>query len=350
MKCLQEYWGVEFTQQEIAQSRSVNGILSLELELSRVCNIRCLYCYAASGVPLADELTLDEIKDVIDQAAQLGARKIIVLGGGEPFLYQHLFTVFDYILDKGIEVDVFTNGTVITDEIAQKLYKRNIGVVIKMNSRNSELQDYLAGRPGTFASIEKGMAALRAVGYPDSTHPLGVQTIICQQNYDELPDIWRWARSENVIPYVEMMTMQGRATEHPDLEVPVVRIKEMFETLAKIDADEFDHNWLPHPPLAASQCARHEYSCTVTSNGNVTPCPGVSVVAGNIREHKLSEIIHASKAIQELRNIRSNIKGKCAQCELNTTCYGCRGHAYQVTGDYLAEDPLCWLKTAGKND
>ena len=348
MTCLQEYWGGEFSQQEIAQNRSANGLLSLELELSRVCNIRCLYCYAGSGVPLEDELSLAELQDIVDQAVELGARKIIVLGGGEPFLYPHLFTIMDYILEKGVEVDVFTNGTLINEDVARKLYSRNIGVVIKMNSRDAVLQDYLAGKPGTFVAIEKGLAALQSVGYPDAKHPLGIQTIICQQNYQELPDLWRWARKEKIIPYVEMMTMQGRATEHPDLEVPVAQIREIFETLAKIDADEFGRNWLPHPPLAASQCSRHEYSCTVTANGDVTPCPGVSVVAGNIRNHKLAEIINDSKAIQELRNIRSTIKGKCAQCDLNTTCYGCRGHAYQVTGDYLAEDPLCWLKSVGQ--
>jgi radical SAM protein with 4Fe4S-binding SPASM domain len=111
-----------------------------------------------------------------------------------------------------------------------------------------------------------------------------------------------------------------------------------------IDSKEFDCNWTPHPPLVASQCARHEYSCTITSIGEVHPCPGVDIAAGNIREQKLADILNQSKVIQDLRNIRTNIKGRCADCDLSNLCYGCRGQAYQVTGDYLAEDPLCWLK------
>ena len=43
-----------------------------------------------------------------------------------------------------------------------------------------------------------------------------------------------------------------------------------------------------------------------------------------------------------LRNVRSHIKGACAQCDLLPDCYGCRGLAYHVTGDFLASDPLCW--------
>ncbi len=343
MKCFGEHWGLEFSQEEIAAARARDGLLSMELELSRACNLRCVYCYAESGVPMANELTLAEIFSAIDQAVELGARKIIVLGGGEPTLYKDLFKVIDYILAKKVNVDVFTNGMLIDREKAKALYDRQVSVVIKMNSRRPEIQDMLAGQEGAFAAIQKGLQALRDAGYPDKNHTLGIETIICKQNYDELADLWIWARQRGIIPYIEMMTLQGRANDHPDLEVSIEKVKTLFEKLAKIDAEQFNSQWTPHPPLAASQCARHEYSCTVTANGDVQPCPGVSVPAGNIREQPLTEILKTSKPIQELRNIRKIIKGRCRECQFGEYCYGCRGHAYQVTGDYLAEDPLCWL-------
>jgi radical SAM protein with 4Fe4S-binding SPASM domain len=334
---------LEFSQEEIAEARAKNGLLSMELELSRACNLRCIYCYAGSGLPLKDELTLEEIYGAIDQAVALGARKIIVLGGGEPMLYKDLFKVIDYIQAQGVTADLFTNGMLVTPEKARALYERRVSVVIKMNSRRPEIQDLLAGHPGAFAAIDQGLRNLLAAGYPDAEHTLGVETIVCRQNYDELPELWLWARRQGIIPYVEMMTLQGRATEHPELEVPMTEIRSLFEQLARIDAEQFGNQWTPHPPLAASQCARHEYSCTVTAIGDVQPCPGVSVTAGNIRDQTLAEILHQSKPIQELRNIRKMIKGRCGECVFGDYCYGCRGHAYQVTGDYLAEDPLCWL-------
>lgn len=320
----------------------------MELELSRVCNLQCRYCYASSGQPLENELTLSEICSVIDQARELGAQKIIVLGGGEPLLYPHLFQVIDHIIDCGLEVDLFTNGVLINRETAEALFKRNVAVSMKMNSRRAEVQDDLAGKKGTFVKIEEGLQNLLDAGYPDDKHTLGVETIICQQNYDEMEDLWRWARNLGIIPYVEAMTMQGRATEHNDLEVAPARVQQLFDRLAVIDSEEFGRNWIPHPPLVASQCARHEYSCTITSVGEVNPCPGVNVDAGNIREHSLADILRSSTVISDLRNIRQNIKGECAECEINDYCYGCRGHAFQVTGDYLAEDPLCWLKNGQK--
>jgi len=344
MSCFAENWGLEFSRDEINRALAANEILSLELELSHACNLRCVYCYAASGTPLANEISLTEIKDVIDQAADLGAKKIIVLGGGEPLLYPHLFEVIDYILNKNLEADLFTNGTMITKEIAKKLFKRKISIVLKQNSQVPETQDFLAGNEGTHAAIAVGLKHLREAGYPDKEHALGIETIICQQNYDEIPTLWRWARDRGIIPYVETMTMQGRAKDHDSLEVPVDKVRVLFEELSKIDAEEYGNAWQPHPPLAASQCSRHEYSCTVVANGDINPCPGVNISVGNIREKSLKEILTSSEVMQDLRHIRQKIKGQCSSCDLNDNCYGCRGHAYQISGDYLAEDSLCWLK------
>ena len=343
MNCHKEHWGLEFSPEAIRACRQQNGLLSLELELSRACNLRCIYCYASSGVPLAGEMSREEIFSVIDQAADLGAQKIIVLGGGEPLLYPHIFPVMDHIIARCLEVDLFTNGTLLDEHKAAELFARNVSISIKMNSRKPEVQDYLAGKSGTHAAIEKGLAALLTVGYPDENHTLGIETIVCRQNYDELPDMWRWARQHGIIPYIEIMTSQGRATSHNSLEVDRAAVKTLFEQLAHIDRYEFECTWTPMPPLAASHCARHEYSCTVTAIGEVHPCPGVNISTGNIRRQPLAEIIKTSHVINELRNIRNNIKGSCSDCTHKDLCYGCRGHAYQVTGDYLAADPMCWL-------
>lgn len=343
MNCSKEYWGVEFSPEEISAARKRKGLLSLELELSRACNLGCIYCYASSGESLPYEISLEEIHNVIDEAAALGARKVVILGGGEPLLYKDLFNVIDFIKGRDMEADLFTNGVLMSRQTASMLYEREVSVSIKMNSRKPEVQDMLANRPGTFKAIEQGLNNLLNAGYPENGRKLGIETIICRQNYEELPELWRWARKKNIIPYFEIMTSQGRAAEHSELEVTSIEIKRLFEELASIDRKEFERVWICHPPLAASQCARHEYSCTVTASGDVHPCPGVSISVGNIRNNSLADILSMSPVVEDLRNIRSKIHGKCASCDLAYRCYGCRGQAYQVTGDYLASDPLCWL-------
>lgn len=339
-------WGSSFSDEDIARTRKQGGLLSVELELSRICNLRCVYCYADSGTKLQDELSLEEIINAADQAVELGARKIIVLGGGEPLAYPHIEDVLLHLSELGVEIELFTNATLLTRELASLMASLRVRPVIKMNSMRADVQDCLAGQAGTHAAIAKGLSLLLDEGYPFPDLPLGAQTIICRHNLEELPEMWIWLRDRNIIPYFEMITLQGRAAEQHDLQVSPSQLRDLFNTLSQIDRDKYGHIWEPHPSVAAFSCDRHEYSCTVTATGDVHPCPGVNISVGNIRQTPLAEILATSTVISDLRNIRTTITGPCATCDLAKTCYGCRGMAYQATGDYLASDPLCWRTMA----
>jgi radical SAM protein with 4Fe4S-binding SPASM domain len=338
----QRYWGASFSPEAIEAARSQGRLLSMELELTRRCNLRCVYCYASAGESLQDELSYAELCDAVDQAAALGAQRIIVLGGGEPLVYPQLPELLRFIHGRGLAIDLFTNGALLTPELAALLFELRAHPVIKMNSLKPAVQDALAGRSGAFPLIRRGLELLLAAGYPRPELPLGVQTVICAQNYAELPEMWAWIRERHLIPYFETITLQGRAAEHPDLCVSPADLRRLFETLAALDAARFGLDWSPRPPIAGLCCSRHLYTCTVTVTGDVLPCPGVNIAVGNIRRTPLAEILAKSPVIQDLRDIRNRIKGKCRTCEDRERCYGCRGMAYQATGDYLAEDPLCW--------
>ena len=121
-----------------------------------------------------------------------------------------------------------------------------------------------------------------------------------------------------------------------------VFISDMRVKIAEIDKNNYGQIWDPQPPLVGNKCLRHQFSCVVNSRGFVMPCVGVTIPVGNIREKKLAEILSESEIIQNLRNYRPLIKEPCQSCKKVDDCYGCRGAAYQLTGDYLASDPLCW--------
>lgn len=332
----------KFSPEDIEDARQAGRLLSMELELSRACNLRCIYCYADSGTALDAELSLPEILDAVDQAVELGARRIIVLGGGEPLVHPDILTILRHIHHRGAAIDLFTNGTRITAELAGEFMTLGVSPVIKMNSLREEVQDMLADRPGTFAKIRQGLQHLRDAGYPGPDLPLGVQTVICRQNLPELPTLWAWIRDHGMVPYFETITLQGRARHYPELLVGPEEIRSLFQTLADLDKTRFGMEWDPRPPVAGLTCNRHFYTCTITVHGDVIPCPGVDIAVGSIRTAKLGEILHQSPVIRNLRNIRETIKGACKTCEFHHSCYGCRGMAYQHTGDYLAADPLCW--------
>ena len=85
--CSNEVDNFEFLPEDIEKVRKSGGLLSMEIEFSLRCNFNCPYCYVGSESDFANELSEEEIRRTIQQAKDLGARKIIILGG-EPMIYQ----------------------------------------------------------------------------------------------------------------------------------------------------------------------------------------------------------------------------------------------------------------------
>ena len=336
-----QIYNLEFSEEEVRQAAAAGQLLSMEIEFSRLCNFRCAYCYVENRRVHPDELTLDEIQDAVLQAKALGARKIIILGG-EPSIYAHLPAMLRFLADNDLAIELFTNGSGVDAELARLLASLKARVVLKLNSRNPELQDKLAGKKGAHAIICQALANLKNAGYPENGLFLALSTVICRQNIAELPAMWRWLRQQGIEPYFEVITPQANAIENSWLNVSGTELKELFTELAAIDRDSFNREWEPQPPLVGNRCMRHQVSCLLTATGEVMPCVGVTLAIGNIREQKLADILRNSTVLQDLKNYRQTIKGSCKSCEKAEECYGCRGAAFQLTGDYLASDPTCW--------
>ena len=331
----------EFEKDQIEDALKNKCLLSIEIEFSRKCNFKCPYCYVPGFDCSYDELSPEEIHDVIIQAQELGARKIIILGG-EPMVYPDIFDQLKFIRNRGLEAEMFTNGCNIDKENAKKLFDLKVNVVLKMNTFDEELQDRLAGVKGAYKTIQSALENLKAAGYPSDDPILAVSTIVCKQNIKEMPRLWEWLRDQNILPYIEMITPQGNALSNDWLDVKSKDLKKLFDEIVRIDREKYGQDWEPQPPLIANVCLRHGFSCFVSSNGNVMPCVGIPIVVGNTRETVLKSIIEDSEVIQDLRNFKNTIKGPCSTCEKAGECYGCRGAAYNLTGDYLASDPMCW--------
>jgi radical SAM protein with 4Fe4S-binding SPASM domain len=78
----------------------------------------------------------------------------------------------------------------------------------------------------------------------------------------------------------------------------------------------------------------------IRPNGDVTPCPYLPVFAGTLRSSSLADLWTSSGLFADIRR-RTSLGGRCGECEMNSHCGGCRARAYGMTGDLMAEDPLC---------
>ena len=107
-------------------------------ELTRNCNLNCVHCRAAASKgPHEGELTLSECKQVLDQIAGF-ASPTIILTGGEPLMRDDIFGIVDYGNAKGLRLVMAINGTLLTEEKAQRLKEYGIKrVSLSLDGKNA---------------------------------------------------------------------------------------------------------------------------------------------------------------------------------------------------------------------
>src|SRR5512136_1927248 len=142
-----------------AKAQAGNIPLHAMLELTNGCNLRCRHCYV--GVqPRRGELRLDEFKAVLDQLAEAGSL-FLTFSGGEPLTREDFFQIAAYARQKEFSFTLFSNGTLITPRVADRL--RELcpeRVEISLLGGKAATHDGITQVPGSFERALRGVRLL----------------------------------------------------------------------------------------------------------------------------------------------------------------------------------------------
>lgn len=161
------------------------------LDLTYRCNNNCRHCWLRipPGAPeKQDELSFDEIRDVVDQARVMGCHEWSI-SGGEPMLRPDFAEVFDYVTRKATHYSLNTNGTLITPWIAQ-LMRRKGRKMAAIYGATAEVHDHVTRKPGSFERTMRGFAYLKEAGAGFT-----VQLIPMRDNYHQWDEMQALAQS-----------------------------------------------------------------------------------------------------------------------------------------------------------
>ena len=89
-------------------------------EITRGCNLPCKHCYISAGPRRENELSKDEILDVLQQLRAAGVFALVLVGG-EPMSHPHFMEILHAAHDLGFVISIATNGTYITQEIIDQI-------------------------------------------------------------------------------------------------------------------------------------------------------------------------------------------------------------------------------------
>ena len=335
--------------------------------ITRKCNLKCKHCYSdAADTPAHDELSTIEAKRLLDDISSWGIG-LLIFDGGEPLCREDFYEIAGYASSRGIRVVVGSNGTLIDKQNAIKMKEAGVKcVAISIDGAKPQTHDSFRGVDGAFRKAIEGVKACREVGLP-----FQFNTVIRRQNLPEIPDILKLAieYGANAVEFfdlVQVPRVKERCLEEvlnreerrriiewlaeAQEEMPIlIRVPAcpMYSLILKeknINPKHLPAHLLHSIPYYNRGCAAGmpRGYITILPNGDVIPCMLLQVKIGNVREESIIKIWEESPTLTKLRS-REMLKGECGKCIHRDICAGCRGRAYEETGDIMASDPGCWL-------
>jgi radical SAM protein with 4Fe4S-binding SPASM domain len=286
------------------------------------------------------------MQKVITDARLLGAESVVIIGGGEPLIYDHIKELIAFICSSGMIPVIITNGCALTKDLCSFLWDNNTSVLLKCDSLDEQRQDLLSGHIGSYKAMQNSLELLIQKGFnrPGSKHlRAGLSFVVTRINYDDILSIWKFCRINGFYPNFEEFIPRGRGlTNYSRLYLNNETVLAIKEKLLEYDRINYGYDWLIHSPLPGHGCFQPICSVYITSSGDVRPCPDIEVSFSNIGVSSIRDIIN-SPFFQLSRNIEKHLKGKCFSCSHNRICIGCRGNAFSVgiNNGMLPEDALC---------
>jgi AdoMet-dependent heme synthase len=330
------------------------------------CNLACEHCYLdAGGSPrvgtenFADrsELGTEECFRVIDDIAAFAPECVTILTGGEPLLRRDILEIVTRAAERGLWVVVGTNGVKITENVARRLADAGArGLSLSLDALDPDRHDRFRRVRGAWHNTVDGAQILNRTGLP-----FIVQTTAGAHNVGELDAIADFAHERLAAKvwnlYFLVPTGRGQfvsditPTQYDDVLASLYRIQRKYDRRMLVNAKcapHFIKTILENGGTApiktysggAGGCPAGTHYMGIRPNGDVTPCPYLPVFAGSLRNASFSDLWNSSDLFSGVRQ-RASLGGRCGTCEMNGHCGGCRARAYGMTGDVMAEDPLC---------
>lgn len=341
--------------------------------ITKRCNFKCKHCYSESVLEADEgELTLEEIKSVIDEMKALNV-PVILLSGGEPMMHEHIFEIIAYIREAGIRVSLSTNGSLITLDAAKKLKDLGVSYVGISLDGIGDRNDMFRGVSGAFDAAVKGIRNCREMG-----QKVGLRMTVYQDNVHDAPEILKFMEEASInrvcfyhlVPsgrgsaIKNQMMSDGQAREFVEQLVDYTLAlkqrgisKEILTVTNHVDGPYIYMLAKEKAPQLAEgvleklQNNRGNRSGIAIMNmdwlGNVYPDQFSKFMClGNIRSESLSDIwIKGTKELNALRDKREHLNDQCKACKWLEICGGnLRARAYLTTGDLWGMDPGCYLE------
>ncbi len=301
-------------------------------EITARCNLKCRHClYYTDDKPICKDLTLSQIRRIVDKISEDGRIKEIWLSGGEPMVRKDIFDIINYISSRGLTPSLSSNGTLIRKREAEKLYSSGIRYVhISIDGSEAATHDILRGVTGAFERTMHSAKVLRESGIM-----VGSSFMVTQDSIDQIEKMTEMAAKMDLSTLsFYLVEPLGRAAEQNFGNRTELKNR-LYELSKSLQSEYKDRAWrLEFPRLFEEKAdvlegCRGDRFLTITAAGELGVCPWLmksagSFAGGNLLDVSLESAWHRCREyMQSLREKRAE-SAACRHCSDKDICgQGC---------------------------
>ena len=322
--------------------------LQVSIEVTRRCPLECLHCY--NNLPMGDmdakrrELTKEEHFRVLDELVEMGCFWILYTGG-EIFARKDFLEIYTYAKQKGFLITLFTNATIITEQIADYLAEwPPFAIEITLYGRTRETYEALTAIPGSYDRCLRGIKLLKDRGLP-----LKLKTVATSINKHEVMSMRRFAEDELGVEF----KVDGQINPRVDCSQSPLAVRLAPEEVVALDMAtpkgmseyrRLAQRDLENPPnLSTSDsiyfCGGGINSFAINAHGEVGICVISQQETFSVRGAGVKAVWEQS--LLQLRMRKRTQVTKCMQCRIQSLCGMCPANGELENGD--RESPVAFL-------
>lgn len=317
----------------------------VQFHITSRCNLNCKHCYEGKGTTI--DWTFEEFRTAIDKLwncfDKWKVQGEISLIGGEPTMCPDFDKMVSYLHNRGDvgAISILSNGVNLSDYIIGVLTENKCFVQFSIDGINREAHDNIRGI-GSYEKTISNIRKLKQYGVTPSIHYVLSKTTtpLSESFFDNLhSEGIRQLTFSRLIP-IGNASLNEMLTKEETKEVFgfIDRMRRIYQERGLLIGSSrplwCNYGYSGRCPVAIQ-------TITIAEDGKIFPCRRLPIPLGNIKTDNFFKIWYTDERLNQLRN-RKNIQ-KCGICPMLDICGGARCLAFSVYGDYMQEDPQCWI-------
>ena len=325
-------------------------------EITLACCFSCAYCGSGGGKARKDELTTDECLDVARQLAELGCRRVSMIGG-EVFMRPDWTRIVSALTGRKVKVCVITNGFAMTEKILSDLKACGVESVAVSVDGPEDVHDAFRQK-GSYARAMEALRTITRNGIPAS-----VISALRADNAVRLEELYQTLKEIPIFAWqLQACSPMGNAKKNGvDVRFDAGQVIRFVTDHLKDApfmlgiADNIGYYTEDEPVLRGrpggtfTGCGAGITSIGIDSVGNVRGCESMyddRFIEGNLRSRTLKDIWEDENSFAYNRRFRvEDLNGRCKDCPVGGLCAGgCRSYNFFTNSGNLYENLLCARK------